>query len=297
MDHWQWPASGYCRRFPRPRGDGPSTRGRGLAVVEVSPPTRGWTHKPLARKLDHPGFPAHAGMDLCPRHSVIPSAWFPRPRGDGPWIRYGRARATAVSPPTRGWTPTALAPLQVRQGFPAHAGMDLTSLTGLGERIGFPRPRGDGPARCPSRNNSDPVSPPTRGWTPIRSTCSSCRSGFPAHAGMDLQPADERLAGGGFPRPRGDGPADKVGELETALVSPPTRGWTVGSALRPGGAGGFPAHAGMDLQPADKRLAGGGFPRPRGDGPLTPWPTMLTRRVSPPTRGWTPWRHRPRRPR
>ena len=100
---------------------------------------------------------------------------------------------------------------------------------------------------------------------PLRSGSPNVRapSGFPAHAGMDpLSPGSYCW----FPRPRGDGPvADGV--EATALVSPPTRGWT----LRLHGVGDRPRW----------------FPRPRGDGPSSRAARTASFRVSPPTRGWT----------
>ena len=202
--------------------------------------------------FDSLGFPAHAGMDPWTSKWKCSHARFPRPRGDGPEFT-GTTRVIAeVSPPTRGWTRRHPDGGAVRQGFPAHAGMDPSSATSsAGERIRFPRPRGDGPIAMAR----EPV-------------------------GCD----------GRFPRPRGDGPS-RARRLcaEVLRVSPPTRGWTLprsGSDRMPGGGfpahagmdppaddghapcGGFPAHAGMDHPVADALPAAPGFPRPRGDGPV-----------------------------
>ncbi len=49
---------------------------------------------------------------------------------------------------------------------------------------------------------------------------------------------------------------------------------------------GSPAHAGMApglCPPSGRRLR---FPRPRGDGPMTPWEYGAGKSVPPPTRGW-----------
>ena len=132
------------RRFPRPRGDGPLTTTLTIAVVAVSPPTRGWTVR-LGRGPCHAvGFPAHAGMDPRGSHDWPGANWFPRPRGDGPssTAQATRLRSVSpptrdgpliaislppmalVSPPTRGWTPHRLHSEPPHAGFPAHAGMD-----------------------------------------------------------------------------------------------------------------------------------------------------------------------------
>ena len=155
-------------------------------------------------------------------------------------------RHPRVSPPTRGWTPNGSIWHVVRQGFPAHAGMDPVVRSAAETRPRFPRPRGDGPAIHGRHPYPPTVSPPTRGWTVAYQRPAVVAGGFPAHAGMD--PGNQ--AGGRmtlrFPRPRGDGPASECCSTCPVRVSPPTRGWTHGSGVRAAGARGFPAHAGMD---------------------------------------------------
>ena len=74
-------------RLPRARGDGPF----GLDVLctkcLASPRTRGWTRKRSGRRLDLPGFPAHAGMDPTRRIKEAGARGLPRARGDGPQRR------------------------------------------------------------------------------------------------------------------------------------------------------------------------------------------------------------------
>ena len=232
----------------------------------VSPPTRGWTRFHRGIRGADRGFPAHAG-----------------------WTRRGM-----------GWP-------YVQGGFPAHAGMDPQSLSVGRSRRGFPRPRGDGPCMGPSTSAacrvSPPtrdgpakaafvkacpeVSPPTRGWTYQPRQQDLWCMGFPAHAGMDPFCPSAADHGTWFPRPRGDGPEDMVLAWITEAVSPPTRGWTLGTAYCTHSVLGFPAHAGMDPSQAGRAAASQGFPRPRGDGPVFPHGGTEPGRVSPPTRGWT----------
>ena len=195
------------RRFPRPRGDGPSLCSTGSRTSSVSPPTRGWTHSARARCALWRGFPAHAGMDLraADAHRLMPR--FPRPRGDGPTIENVSTVVNAVSPPTRGWTRSYRTTAHDLRGFPAHAGMDLYARRYLYRTFRFPRPRGDGPKEWGGRGLRFTVSPPTRGWTVIRANQSRITAGFPAHAGMDRFIRSPQQAGTGFPRPRGDGPS------------------------------------------------------------------------------------------
>ena len=154
-----------CRRFPRPRGDGPRASCGWSACKRVSPPTRGWTDRVDRPHVQSVGFPAHAGMD--PRAWSIRSAVarFPRPRGDGPVRAFVPVSRIVVSPPTRGWTrPRCRRALRAR-GFPAHAGMDPQDPGSSGICWRFPRPRGDGPTEARYRLAALGVSPPTRGWT------------------------------------------------------------------------------------------------------------------------------------
>ena len=133
------------RRFPRPRGDGPSLLEGTVRRLVVSPPTRGWTvimHTPVGLA---DGFPAHAGMDPIWPWLVLAVARFPPPRGDGPCWTGIVCMAWRVSPPTRGWTLGRAFDRFAYPGFPAHAGMDPRRRTGRRGSRGFPRPRGDGP--------------------------------------------------------------------------------------------------------------------------------------------------------
>ena len=235
-----------CRRFPRPRGDGPCLVARSSRRPAVSPPTRGWT--PYSVRLSAPtsGFPAHAGMDpcACTRHR----RWrrFPRPRGDGPGYGAWSDTGTMVSPPTRGWTADRRPPAVARMGFPAHAGMDPFTWASAGGDSGFPRPRGDGPHVYIALHGIAEVSPPTRGWTPRGGAAPGRWRGFPAHAGMDPIRRARTSLFPRFPRPRGDGPQLPPGVLILTVVSPPTRGWTASPRMTRQERQGFPAHAGMD---------------------------------------------------
>ena len=111
--------------------------------------------------------------------------------------------------------------------------------------------------------------------------------GFPAHAGMDRSSGSSRSAWRRFPRPRGDGPCPTRTTGISSTVSPPTRGWTVSQLEAIKLLFGFPAHAGMDPIQAALNPPEGGFPRPRGDGPLVDGKWDEQELVSPPTRGWT----------
>ena len=234
-------------RFPRPRGDGPTSVEYQARRKVVSPPTRGWTPDRARALRRWIGFPAHAGMDPSPTTASAPFARFPRPRGDGPQRAEKEGSNERVSPPTRGWTEAAGRDAHAAEGFPAHAGMDPNGASVRRDRLRFPRPRGDGPVEIASYTFPYQVSPPTRGWTRRVAWANDDGRGFPAHAGMDLS-FDTCLASSGrFPRPRGDGPEGEYEGSSEMEVSPPTRGWTSYRVIASCSFRGFPAHAGMDL--------------------------------------------------
>ncbi len=110
----------------------------------------------------------------------------PRLRGDGP-IRPGNPPPSSwVSPPTRGWSVTAVPQFEVAAGVPAYAGMVLPTPTGCALCIWCPRLRGDGPATLTIDGEVALVSPPTRGWSLLEVERRAPQQGVPAYAGMVL---------------------------------------------------------------------------------------------------------------
>ena len=91
----------------------------------------------------------------------------------------------------------------------------------------------------------------------------------------------------GLPRARGDGPASRSFRAVPDRASPRPRGWTVVARGLAGGAGGFPAPAGMDPAPESRPESGSGLPRARGDGPAPTRPGQHVPVASPRPRGWT----------
>ena len=210
-----------------------------------------------------------------PAHRA-PMLGVPRTRGDGPVRHAVIASMHPGSPHTRGWTFFLVRLRRRRQGFPAHAGMDLPQQ-----------------AACERDRRG---SPHTRGWTLNRTRFRQPVSGFPAHAGMDPNGWPSSTPWTRVPRTRGDGPlAFPMGAIALG-GSPHTRGWT---RRDPGPhviGGGFPAHAGMDPRWAGGRAGGTRVPRTRGDGPVRQVRGCRTWRGSPHTRGWTLKRTRFRQP-
>ena len=152
-------------RLPRTRGDGPTVIPITSPHWRASPHTRGWTRPPVRLPRTAAGFPAHAGMDRSPSATPARPARLPRTRGDGPAAERIARQFQAASPHTRGWTRHDGDRDGNRDGFPAHAGMDLRRGRGLPPCRRLPRTRGDGPVPPETQDKMQRASPHTPGWT------------------------------------------------------------------------------------------------------------------------------------
>ena len=134
------------------------------------------------------------------------------------------------------------------------------------------------------------ASPHTRGWTLDHPIYDLPAEGFPAHAGMDPRSESPAARSPRLPRTRGDGPGPVGAAGERERASPHTRGWTRRPRSGTLGAGGFPAHAGMDPVVTRRPSMPSRLPRTRGDGPVRRRRPDVGRAASPHTRGWTYYR-------
>ena len=91
-------------RFPRRRGDGPSSRSGMIGYVLFPPQARGWTVRPGDRDEFRGVSPAGAGMDPAPDPSSTAPGRFPRRRGDGPLVERLTDADPDFPPQARGWT-------------------------------------------------------------------------------------------------------------------------------------------------------------------------------------------------
>ena len=109
---------------------------------------------------------------------------------------------------------------------PARAGMDPETHDDIVGMECFPRTRGDGPRDRTLLALPSLLPPHARGWTTLALAGRARLHASPARAGMD-QLRDESLnVGGGFPRTRGDGPADQDWATVGYQLPPHARGWT-----------------------------------------------------------------------
>ena len=254
--------------FPRIRGDVPCQASHSWFLWEFSPHTRGCS---VARSLQNQRrivFPAYAGMfrDLSTIDRISPG--FPRIRGDVPGCTPAPGKPAEFSPHTRGcsdknrkeWLPGSV--------FPAYAGMFLMLICWLKIMACFPRIRGDVPAGSTPRWRRSAFSPHTRGCSAVSKAVSRAWSVFPAYAGMfraDMGVMANLL---GFPRIRGDVPANSNSSWVNSEFSPHTRGCSVNESAFVLDAGVFPAYAGMFLSVPCATVSRSRFPRIRGDVPV-----------------------------
>ena len=152
---------------------------------------------------------------------------------------------------------------------------------------GFPRTRGDGPAKVVGLPDKVGFPPHTRGWTHGVGHDASRRAVSPAHAGMDLRLWPPTTSRRGFPRTRGDGPWVLLKIAWLCQFPPHTRGWTPCLPPHDRWIAVSPAHAGMDRQLRPESGRPVGFPRTRGDGPGTLGGSVSISAFPPHTRGWT----------
>ena len=233
--------------FPRVRGDVP---GMGIPVYmasKFSPRARGCSLITEDLPYEDGVFPACAGMfppTSCPTSF---SSGFPRVRGDvpvGTWL-------------SEGW----------ENVFPACAGM-FHGQSGhvVGMRC-FPRVRGDVPTTALSSSATSSFSPRARGCSRVVEHINETVPVFPACAGMFLTAFGVGVFLDGFPRVRGDVPADSLHTRPQPEFSPRARGCSQLRNYQTTVRLVFPACAGMFRRRCRLRWRSGCFPRVRGDVP------------------------------
>ena len=122
-----FPIGSVCRTvsgtLPRARGGISCVECATLCGVVSSPRTRGYFHRCDAARLDHPLFPAHAGVFPGPGLYTGGRGALPRARGGISAIRLPYNPEVSSSPRTRGYFPRE-EPIEPNPSlFPAHAGV------------------------------------------------------------------------------------------------------------------------------------------------------------------------------
>ena len=252
-----------------------------------SPRTRGSTQSSSVHCLAEAAFPAHAGIDPNRPQSKEGEESLPRARGDRPWAPLNAMANIMPSPRTRGSTFSRQRSTAPASAFPAHAGIDLFTISSLSFRSSLPRARGDRPWSPLNAMANIMPSPRTRGSTLMRCARTTAAIAFPAHAGIDPMSCAATSTGCGLPRARGDRPGQLVYVLDATGPSPRTRGSTQGDRAAQCHATAFPAHAGIDLNRLTIAYRFRSLPRARGDRPDPQRRYQRRSKPSPRTRGST----------
>ena len=149
----------------------------------------------------------------------------------------------------------------------------------------FPRIRGDVPAGCNPSIYRIRFSPHTRGCSCRPRQPPKSADVFPAYAGMFLNAQPQLAREVGFPRIRGDVPSQSSSQSQECTFSPHTRGCSVRALAKRARGDVFPAYAGMFPVSTAAFHARNGFPRIRGDVPMTIIIPHFHAGFSPHTRG------------
>ena len=274
-----------CRRFPRVRGDVPCSAKVRSHSAMFSPRARGCSGFLFSVDVDADVFPACAGMFPDNFSTPPPSYRFPRVRGDVPGVTDSVVDKIKFSPRARGCSAARIRVLPGCGVFPACAGMFPAGTALRLNPCRFPRVRGDVPTPPPTLCLGTRFSPRARGCSADTPLIPLPTSVFPACAGMfPLLPAyhyDFHC----FPRVRGDVPNALARQQQARLFSPRARGCSLHDDHPFCVCVVFPACAGMFLPRRGLGLSGSGFPRVRGDVPVTGLPTRLSALFSPRARG------------
>ena len=169
-----------------------------------------------------------------------------------------------LSPPTRGNLTTARNAPSACGSIPAHAGEPEPGRPTRASPPVYPRPRGGTSVCSVHLENSQGLSPPTRG-NPIQcQTIPSQPGSIPAHAGEPLSFVIFALLSGVYPRPRGGTMSSICLAARLCGLSPPTRGNRPDVRQTYRLFGSIPAHAGEPAPCLSRNRPCWVYPRPRG---------------------------------
>ena len=193
--------------FPRTRGDVPCCIDGDRLHGGLPPHARGCTAAVKRASSVARASPARAGMYPSTDTPSGATARFPRTRGDVPLVSGERLSDPGLPPHARGCTAAHRARAGDPRASPARAGMYLCASCGPGSTPGFPRTRGDVPARKVYGRGKCKLPPHARGCTRLRCASRRPRIASPARAGMYPTRTRTRSMCCRFPRTRGDVPA------------------------------------------------------------------------------------------
>ena len=222
------------------------------------------------------------------------AAVYPRPHGEAALQGLRALPRDGLSPPTRGSRRPRGRCGRGSRSIPAHTGKPRTWPPAKRRRRVYPRPHGEARLGRGGHVLEDGLSPPTRGSQAGAFAEIPAGGSIPAHTGKPTVAPLSGSVGTVYPRPHGEaGPSARMSAIDRGL-SPPTRG----SPWRPGtgrsSARSIPAHTGKPRRGRRRGRVPEVYPRPHGEACAEVEDTLVTRGLSPPTRGSRrPWRTPP----
>ncbi len=249
------------------RGDRPGNSTSRVVPKAFTPHARGSTSVRYRRHCRIFVYPACAGID--PKILAEKGLLFclPRMRGDRPSALEIVWSPSSFTPHARGSTLRRNYAQQLRDVYPACAGIDHRMQNEMPELAGLPRMRGDRPHFTTSRYSTVGFTPHARGSTHGRILRSSCGRVYPACAGIDRHYRHVIWCKQGLPRMRGDRPSWKPPYWGEEGFTPHARGSTFDISNDYDCSIVYPACAGIDLHEVFDVFPVFRLPRMRGDRP------------------------------
>ena len=226
MVRWRWSAGWTESGSPHARGDGPTVRLSGAALIAFSPRPWGWSG---VTRLVPPGpqvLPTPVGMVRRMNYTPKRARRSPHARGDGPRHAPCSPWAAKFSPRPWGWSV-----YQTRQApemlvLPTPVGMVRGASVHRRSGGGSPHARGDGPGFSRGSHFWRKFSPRPWGWSIFVVRNQRRKSVLPTPVGMVRRTHSLHSLQARSPHARGDGPEADHHDPRRFVFSPRPWGWS-----------------------------------------------------------------------
>ena len=169
--------------YPRPHGEAHQEGGRLVAVLGLSPPTRGSRCSANGSAMCSRSIPAHTGKPAVSGGNFGDGRVYPRPHGEACGDRQDAEDAAGLSPPTRGSLEAAALRRRLRGSIPAHTGKPRDFDARQRPAEVYPRPHGEAFTMALVVLLRGGLSPPTRGSQGGPGESPTLARSIPAHTG------------------------------------------------------------------------------------------------------------------
>ena len=220
----------------------------------------------------------------------------PHARGDGPNICKSRYSPNTLSPRAWGWSVGLLCAVPSTMVVPTRVGMVRRKKMTIGQQIGCPHARGDGPWKTRALSCTRSLSPRAWGWSDEIVNREQDKLVVPTRVGMVRGTRPNMWKPPRCPHARGDGPAGWAVRTFARLLSPRAWGWSVSALHATGHFKVVPTRVGMVRSASSESESPARCPHARGDGPCNAGALQGAGGLSPRAWGWSasPWPPSPR---